>query len=271
VKRDGTCTPAAPCPQQFVGSPDNLGQYRGPSPIVSDGTTVWFIGQAIGQVGRRAAAGGPITNWGPAQSTEPGYLVLAGGKLWWTNGFAGATDVHLRRSELDGTNVTTMASYQNPGSTFQGEGGITADATHVYWVSKNSGIFRMAFNAAPCVEDSTCTEIGGPGGAGIAVDAMFVYWTDPSGSVHRAPKAGGMSVFVASGQTNARAIAVLGTHVYWGVPGAIRRAPQVAAPCAGAACDLVANVDQPDAIVAAEDGLYWSNRIVAGGVYRLAK
>jgi hypothetical protein len=33
----------------------------------------------------------------------------------------------------------------------------------------------------------------------------------------------------------------------------------------------VANVEQPDAIVAADDGLYWTNDVGVGGVYRLAK
>jgi hypothetical protein len=212
VQRDGKCTPAAPCPQQFVGSPDPLEQYRGPTAIVSDGTSVFFTAAAISKIGKRAVTGGAITNWGPAQSTEPGYLVLAGGKLWWTSGFAGGTDVHVRRSDLDGTNITTVASYQNPGSTFQGPGGITADATHIYWASKNSGVFRMAFGDPACVEDSSCTEIGAPGAVGIAVDDNYVYWTDPDGSsVHRASKTGGMSALIATGQTNVRAIAVMGT------------------------------------------------------------
>lgn len=274
VQRDGKCSPAAPCPEQFVGSPDALALYRGPSAIISDNTTVWFTGQANGRIGRRTAdpPGGTITNWGPAQSTDVGYLVLAGGKIWWTSGFGGGTNIHVRKSDLDGSNITTVASYQAPDTTFQGEGAIVADATHIYWASVNSGVSRMAFNDAPCIEDSTCTEIGPPGAVALAVDNTFVYWTDPaSGSIGRALKTGGMSAQIASGQTGAKAIAVIGTNVYWGGPGYIRRAPQVAAPCVGNLCELVATVDQPDALIAANDGLYWTNRIVAGGVYRLAK
>lgn len=49
--------------------------------------------------------------------------------------------------------------------------------------------------------------------------------------------------------------------------GTIRRAAQ----CDAAACELVATVAAPDAIVAADDGIYWTNNDVSGGVYRLAK
>jgi nitrate/nitrite-specific signal transduction histidine kinase len=47
----------------------------------------------------------------------------------------------------------------------------------------------------------------------------------------------------------------MGTYVYWAVPGAIRRAPQVAATCAGGACELVASVAAPAALVVADDGV----------------
>ncbi len=275
VQRDGKCNPAAPCPQEFVGGQDDLVQFRGPTAIVSNGTSVFFTADASGKIGMRAATGGPITNWGPAPSTEPGYLVIAGGKLWWTSASAGGTGVHVRRSDLDGTNITNVVTYGSPAASFQGRGGITADATHVYWASKNAGVFRMAFNDPACTEDTLaasgkCKLVGG-GGVDVAVDDTYVYWTEEGGSVHRAPKAGGASAFMATGQTNVRGLAVMGAYVYWGVPGAIRRAPQVAAPCEADACELVANVEQPGAIVAADDGLYWTNTVVAGGVYRLAK
>ncbi|MDB4938903.1 MAG: hypothetical protein JWP87_5875 [Labilithrix sp.] len=286
VERNGKCTPAAPCPQEFAGSGvgDPLGQIRGPSAIVSDGTTVWWTNQANGNLGKRAAAitnpPSAIVNFGSAVSTEPGYVVLAGGKIWWTNAFANSDPTpHVRRADLDGSNVTTVATYMTPASTFYGFGGITADATHVYWASKNSGVFRAAFNDPPCVEGSTCKQFGASSPYGVAVDATFVYWTEPSsGTVRRAPKAGGGSLIVASGQDNPKAIAVQGAFVYWGnagsptlTNGSIRRAPLVGAVCDGAACELVADVNSPDAIVAADDGIYWTNNNPQGGVFRLAK
>jgi hypothetical protein len=287
VGRDGTCTPASPCPKDFAGAAldDPLTQIRGPSAIVSDGTSVWWTNQANGTLGRRAAGGGAITNWGPARSTEPGYLALAGGKIWWTNAFASAEPTfHVYRSDLDGSNVTGVAQYTNPATSFFGDGGITADASHVYWASEKSGVYMAAFADAPCVEGSTCKPVYTTGGAsapyGVAVDDTFVYWTEPaSGTIRRAPKAGtGASVQVATGQDMPKAIAAMGGFVYWGnvgttnaTAGTIRRAPQVGAVCDGAACELVATAAAPTAIVAGDDGLYWTDDVAAGGVYRLAK
>jgi hypothetical protein len=283
VQRDGKCTPAAPCPKDFAGSGvgDSLAQIRGPSAVVSDGTNVWWTNQANSSLGRRAVAGGAILNFGPARSTLPGYLAMAGGKVWWTNGFvSGAETAHVVKSNPDGTGITTVASYAAPATTFMGGGGITADATHVYWASENSGVYRAAFNDAPCTEGTNCLLFGSASGAhGVAVDAQFVYWTEPaSGSVRRAPKGGGQSTVIASSQDMPTAIAVLGTFVYWGnagtagtTAGTIRRTTQVGAQCIGVACELVATVPAPDAIVAADDGIYWTDNSLAGGVYRLAK
>jgi hypothetical protein len=246
---------------------------------------VWWTNQANGNLGKRAAAittpPSAIVNFGTAVSTEPGYVALGGGKIWWTSAFANAEPTpHVRGANLDGSNVITLATYANPATNFYGFGGIATDATHVYWASKNSGVFRAAFTDPPCVEGSTCKAFGSASGPyGVAVDGTFVYWTEPSsGTVRRAPKIGGQSVVIAINQDTPRAIAVQDTFVYWGntgtatVPnGAIRRAPQVGAVCDGAACELVAMVKAPDAIVAADEGIYWTNNDPMGGVFRLAK
>lgn len=285
VQRNGQCTPAAPCPQDFAGSgvSDPLLKIRGPSAIVSDGSNVWWTNQANGNIGKRAVGLplGPITNFGPAPSTLPGYLALGGGKIWWTSGFANADpSAHVQKANLDGTQIETVASYASPAANFDGVGAVATDATHVYWASENSGVFRAAFNAAPCVEGSTCAQFGSASGPhGIAVDGSFVYWTEPAnGSVRRAPKAGGQSTVIASGQDKPTSIAVLGTFVYWGnvgstgtTGGSIRRTPQVAAQCVADACELVAPVVAPEGLVAADDGIYWTNRVTNGGVYRLAR
>ncbi len=282
VGRDGKCTPAAPCPKDFAGSglSDPLGQIRGPSAVVSDGTSVFWTNQANGNLGKRAVAGGAIVNFGPAQSTQPGYIALGGGKIFWVSAFVnGAITGHVYKANLDGTGITTVANYQSPATTFMGAGGIAADATHVYWASENAGVFRAAFGDAACTEGTNCLLYGSASSPfGVAVDAQFVYWTESGGTIKRAPKGGGQSVAIATGQDGPKAIAVLGTYVYWGnsaaagaTAGTIRRAPQVAATCIADACELVATVPSPDAIIAADDGIYWTNNDVSGGVYRLAK
>ena len=290
VQRDGKCVPAAPCPQAFLGAAagDPLtGQTRGPTAIATDGTDVFFTADAAGLLVKRSAVlpPGALTTLGPAVSTRPGYIALGGGRVWWTTGFGNADPApHLRSIKLDGTGLTTVANYQTPVTTFLGTGGVATDAANVYWASQNGGVYHAAFTDALCTEGSLtatpCKQYGSSSGAyGVAVDDTFVYWTEPtSGTVKRAAKAGGQSSVIASGQDLPQAIAVLGTFVYWGnasttgpTAGTIRRAPQVAATCDAAACEHVADATAPDAIIAADDGIYWTNNTASGGVYRLAK
>jgi len=291
VQRDGTCMPVAPCPQAFAGTgtsdPAAGPQTRGATAIVSDGTNVYWTADAAGLLVKRAAVlpPGPMTTLGPATSTNPGYIALGGGKLWWTTGFGnGDPAPHLRSINPDGTGLTVVADYQAPVSTFKGRGGVAADATSVYWASENGGVYHAAFGDALCNEGSVlapaCKAFGSASSPyGVAVDDTFVYWTEPSsGTVRKAPKAGGQSSFVASNQDLPQAIAVLGTFVYWGnaattgpTAGTIRRAPQAGATCVGIACEHVADVAAPDSIIAGDDGLYWVNNNVSGGVFRLAK
>ena len=291
VQRDGKCMPAAPCPQAFVGAGagDQLtGQTRGPTAIVSDGTDVYWTAGAAGLVVKRSATlpPGPLKTLGSAMSTNPGYLALGAGKVWWTSGFGNVDPAaHVRSVNVDGTMLATVANYQSPVLTFQGKGGIATDASTVYWASQNGNVYHAAFGDPSCTEGSVgagpfCKAYGSASdGYGVAVDDTFTYWTEPSsGSVKRAPKAGGQASFIATSQDLPQAIAVMGTFVYWGnasntgpTAGTIRRAPINAAPCDAAACEKIAAVAAPDSIIAADDGIYWVNNNVTGGVYRLAK
>lgn len=289
VQRDGTCMPASPCPQAFAGAGagDPLtGQTRGPTAIVSDGTDVYWTADAAGLVVKRSATlpPGPLKTLGSATSTNPGYLALGGGKLWWTIGFANVDNApHVRGVNPDATGLTTVASYGAPIAQFAGRGGVATDGTSIYWASeKVSAVYHAAFADPPCNEGASgavpCKTYGGGASNpyGVAVDDTFVYWTEPNtGTVKRAPKAGGAASFIATNQDQPQAIAVMGTFVYWGnslaTAGSIRRAPQVAATCDAGACEKVAAVGAPDSIVVADDGLYWVNNQPNGGVFRLAK
>jgi hypothetical protein len=291
VQRDGTCMPAMPCPQAFAGSdagdpPANLVFFRGPSAIVSDGMDVYWTA-AAGVVKRSAALPpGAFKSIAPAVTTNPGYLALGGGKVWWTTGFATADPApHLRNVAPDGSNLTTFAFYPAPYTSFMGRGGVATDATSIYWAAEKGGnVYRAAFTDPPCTEGfGAAVPCKGFGNAtspyAVAVDDTYVYWADPTGgTIKRATKIGGSPVYIATNQDNPYSIAVLDGFVYWGngningpTSKTIRRTPSNAALCDGLACEKVADVSAPDSIIAADDGIYWVDDIVAGGVFRLAK
>jgi hypothetical protein len=288
---DGKCgLDASVCPQDFasVALGDSFVRVRGAGAVVSDGTTVVWIAEAAATVQSKLAAGGAITGpWGPASGAAPGTLTLAGGKVWWTNSF-GATDPapHVLGANLDGTQPVTIANFSAPVASFRGVSGLAADATNLFWASPHSNMFHAAQSAAStCAEGTTCSQLtSATSPYAVAVDDNFVYWTEPAtgfadqGRVEKAPKAGGASSIVAQGQDLPMAIAVYGGYVYWGnagtgttTGGTVRRAAVNTAACAGANCEKVADVADPVALVAAQDGLYWANGAsVGGGVFRLA-
>jgi hypothetical protein len=293
VQHDGTCMPASPCPQPFAGADVGdtdataFAQTRGPSAIVSDGTNVFWTA-AAGLVRRSTVLPpGPMKTIAPAVSTNPGYLALGNGKLWWTVGFASAdNDPHLRSVNPDATGITTVASYGSPIAQFAGRGGVATDGTSVYWASeKVSAVYHAGFTDPACGEGAfaavPCKTYGGGASNpyGVAVEDTFVFWTEPgSGTIRRAAKGGGQVGFVATNQDTPTSIAVMGAFVYWGnanngtpTGGTIRRAPLNAATCDGVACETIAVVAAPDSIIAADDGLYWVNNNTNGGVFRLAK
>jgi len=61
----------------------------------------------------------------------------------------------------------------------------------------------------------------------FAIDATHLYWTSKSsGFVKKKPLAGGSTVTVACAQTSPLAIAVNGTHVYFGTSNSLKRVPK---------------------------------------------
>jgi hypothetical protein len=83
-------------------------------------------------------------------------------------------------------------------------GGLTTDATNVYWAVFDQDLSHMA----------TMSKIGGPsraiasaprGATSSATDNEYVYWTTATGAVSRAPKAGGEAqVLVGAGAPDGR-------------------------------------------------------------------
>jgi hypothetical protein len=182
-----------------------------------------------------------------------------------------------------------MADYASPADNNDGIAGLAVDATNVFWGTPSFGLYKATHAAAKCTEGGLgdCT-VGAGGGQsnvfGVAVDNVNVYWTETgggtasAGQIKRAPKAGGQAALVATEQDNPRSIAVLDGFVYWANQGAnaptggsIRRAPINVAPCAGDACEKVGTATDPVAVYAGSDGVYWTDEVLTGSVWRLAK
>lgn len=294
VGHDGKCAGGAtPCPEEFASQNkgDAFADVRGAAAIVSDGTNVYWVAQAVGTIAMKPVTGGAITKvFGLAKGGWPGMLALGGGKVWWTTSFASADPgPHLYKANLDGTGITVAADYAAPATSNDGIGGLAVDATTVWWATPSFGLYKALQTANKCTEGGTgdCT-VGAGGGSsnvyGVAVDDTYVYWTETdgttanAGSVKRALKTGGMAASVATGQDIPKAIAALGGFVYWANSGttvptgaSIRRAPSNVAPCAGDACEKVADVTTPTALHAGNDGVYWTDEVSSGGVWRIAK
>jgi hypothetical protein len=91
---------------------------------------------------------------------------------------------------------------------------------------------------------------------GIAFDATHVYWSNASGSIGRAPLAGGNHETVVSGESSSDTLAVVGSFIYWTVPGAIRRAP-IGGNVPWTATTFVSGEGRPRSIAADGTRLYW--------------
>jgi hypothetical protein len=294
VGHDGMCAGGvSPCPEVFAGEikGDAFVDVRGAAALAADGANVYWIAQAAARLSYKGVTGGAIvktvTN---VRGGLPGSLAIGGGKIWWTNDFA-PTDPgpHLFRADLNLDNVTTMADYANPSASNDGAGGLAVDATQVFWGTPSFGLYKATLAAAKCTEGGLGDCVVGAGGGssnvfGVTVDNVNVYWTEtgggnPSvGQIKRAPKAGGQAALVATDQDNPRSIAVLDGFVYWAnegtnapTGGTVRRAPTNVAPCAGDACEKVGTAEKPVAVHAGNDGVYWTDDVLQGAVWRLAK
>ncbi|MBI5636499.1 MAG: fibronectin type III domain-containing protein [Nitrospinae bacterium] len=171
-----------------------------------------------------------------------------------------------------GTNTASLV-YADPGNIAPSIGisGLTAGTTYHYrfgiktsdgtWWYGNDKTFTTTTLAA-----KTTIAAGLRYPAQFAVDAANVYWTEgvdatglaSTGSVKKAPLAGGAATTLASGLTNPFGIAVDGTNVYWtetnntaSTLGAVRMVPIAGPACAGVACTslIVAALNNPQYIV----------------------
>ncbi len=139
----------------------------------------------------------------------------------------------IRRANLDGTNLTTIASATDQVS---GPLQMAMDGQNLYWPNRDTGtIESVPLNGKSATK--IAVNVGDP--VSVAVDTQFVYWADYSGTIQKAPLSGaGPNTTIANSGRGPNSIAIRGKYVYWadqgppaglptdgGMVGSIRAAP----------------------------------------------
>ena len=177
--------------------------------LVGDGSYVYWVTSSQNQTGKVLKvpfAGGQVTTLATNQP-NPGGLVLDQGNLFWSNVYCCSSTI-MKVSASGNGSATPIASGQ------AGPQGLTLYDGAVYWPNHVvGGTLMMAAtsggNATPIVSN-----LDRP--AGVAVDSTHVYWIeDVAGIIRKAPRAGGASTLVASGQTAPNLLLASGKDLYW--------------------------------------------------------
>lgn len=159
--------------------------------------------------------------------------------------------------------------------------GFALDATDIYWSVDGGRIHRHPLaSATSCSIGSTCAEVTAAAGGAVgvtALDATHVHFALANGSIRKIAKAGGEITTLATNQPGPVAIATDGIHVYWANTGigtaskSLRRTKVDGAVCDGDACESIAKVNNPTAIILDDKAVYWTDAASDGGVYKRAK
>jgi hypothetical protein len=115
--------------------------------------------------------------------SRPEIVITDGTFVYWGNGGTALGTGGVYRSDLDGTNVTPLATNQNP--VFA----LAVDATSVFFgTSFDNAVFQVPIAGGAIATLATTTA---PPNA-LAVDGAWVYWA-VDGNLGRTPAAGGSS------------------------------------------------------------------------------
>lgn len=139
-------------------------------------------------------------------------LAVDSNYLYW----ASTGDDKIMRSDLDGTNVTTLVSDAADSHPY----GVAVDATHVYWTDLQSQLIKRANLDG----SNVTTLIDGTGQlqpAAIALDGTYLYLGDVAGNgrIMRANLNGTGLTTLVDTDPYPFAVAVDAGHIYWAVTG----------------------------------------------------
>ncbi|HTQ44696.1 MAG TPA: hypothetical protein VMI75_18170 [Polyangiaceae bacterium] len=167
-------------------------------------------------------------------------LAVGGSDLYWVRPFV------VESIPVQGGALATLGM---PGAITQGPPAV--DDTSIYWVG--DGIFSMLRTGG-----AVTTLAAMPFVRGLAIDDANVYWCASSLSnapIMSTPKAGGISVTLATDQSGAFAFAVDGLNVYWTDPA---RNLVMKVPIAGGVPVTVASAPMLTGIVLDDTSVYWA-------------
>jgi hypothetical protein len=198
--RDGS---GAGAPTRISGDP---GTVRG---VAADADFAFFCNYGSNVVGRWRRQNGTIDTFA---ANMPNDVVVEGADVFWTNDGSNNI-VKLPKNANAGTAPSVLASSQN------NPRGITADATHVYWVNtgasagSDGAVMRVARGGG--TPETLASGLKFP--RELAIDETHVYWaTSADGMIQRTTKTPGSAAeTLATGQTSPLGVAVDAKYIYW--------------------------------------------------------
>jgi hypothetical protein len=180
--------------------------------------------------------------------------------VYWSTQTSSPTDYNgaVRMAPVGGGPPSVVAS------ALGWPGGITVDATNIYWTDEIGTVAKRAIAGGPIT--TIASNQNSP--YGIAVDATSVYFTlDPyqaQGGVSKAGIGGGGGTTpIASGETTPMSIAVNANGIFW-----TTAVDLMTAPVAGGPAVAFATNQYPYAVTTDATNVYWGAGIDGGAIYK---
>jgi hypothetical protein len=215
-----------------------------------DATDAAAIADAAATLDAGDASDGAVLPTVLATDTDPYYLALGGGFVYWANSGSG-----IARVPTGGGAATTISTHTAEA--------LTADANNVYWVDP-TGVYQCAHSSATPQKIAAVTYTS----TVIVTDGAYVYWnyTGTNSSFFKVPVGGTDAGTVAlTPQTldSPSGLAFLGGKTYIaltpGGPAAGMGVIGVLPGDGGAPVNLVTSLDGPQQLISDGTRLYWVN------------